>query len=461
MNRLSVAGLAALLLLACGPEHETPTESLRTGQPGLRAVGAPADGGLIPYRGGAVLSAAKITLVFWGDGVTSDQRTGTEALYATLTQLDDFDWISEYDTPQQVIHHPSLVGSVIIHPADVWRALPDGGRFLDEGDIVDELGAQIDAGVLPVLGESYLAVYFPPGTLVTDTIDGPGDLSCQPDFSWFAIHDSLVVLEGPVTYGLFPCDEASQSSHGDPPLTPTVAALHELFETITDPYGTGWYYTGQQDIGGSEIGDLCVNLRTTLTLLDGGTLEVQPLWSNRANACLGSEHEFQVELVPAYRPLATNVTFQVETTEPMVPSGPLSWTVSGLPAGVTSLVDGGLAAGVPATLTLQLTAPLNPFQFTIEVRSNRWTASAVGSVFAPAPSPHSPSSAPSSHSPSSGCSQSGGAPGAPLVWLPLLAALLLRRRRRAANGRSRGRSERPGQVGKPLAPTVSAPRRPR
>ena len=55
---------------------------------------------------------------------------------------------------------------------------------------------------------------------------------------------------------------------------------HEYAETVTDPFpSNGWLK------GGSEIGDLCVSLDSYLTI-NGGTFDVQGLWSNSAGGCV-------------------------------------------------------------------------------------------------------------------------------------------------------------------------------
>ena len=56
---------------------------------------------------------------------------------------------------------------------------------------------------------------------------------------------------------------------------------HELAEAITDPLLNAWY-----DGSGSEIGDICAWTGLASINLHGVNYAMQPLWSNRANACV-------------------------------------------------------------------------------------------------------------------------------------------------------------------------------
>lgn len=57
-------------------------------------------------------------------------------------------------------------------------------------------------------------------------------------------------------------------------------AAHELMETITDPFVTAW-----KDQPGEEIGDKCFGLAACVPL-STGILQLQPLYSNAAHACV-------------------------------------------------------------------------------------------------------------------------------------------------------------------------------
>src|SRR5678809_956770 len=118
------------LVLACGPRMNTE-----------RSVAplAGTDAGVVTYHGGTVLSGAQIVLVLWGRDVAGDVVDRTTSTYRTVTELSDFDWISEYDTASQHIGRASFLGQVVIDPGDAGTRLSDGGTLLLDQDIVAEL----------------------------------------------------------------------------------------------------------------------------------------------------------------------------------------------------------------------------------------------------------------------------------------------------------------------------------
>ena len=59
-----------------------------------------------------------------------------------------------------------------------------------------------------------------------------------------------------------------------------IFASHEFIETITDPFITAW-----RDPLGQEIGDKCFGTAACFQL-STGILQLQPLYSNAAHACV-------------------------------------------------------------------------------------------------------------------------------------------------------------------------------
>jgi hypothetical protein len=379
------------LVLSCGPRISTD----RSVAP---LVGT--DAGLVTYHGGKVLSGAQIVLVFWGTHVTGDVVDRTTSTYQTVTEVNDFDWISEYDTRSQHIGRTTFLGQVVIDPGDAGTRLRDGGTLLLDQDIVAELVRQLDAGVLPpATDEHYYAVYFPRGVKIEagDFLDA----SCEV---WSAYHADLAPASVG-TYAVFPaCGQNSPN------------AVHELFEAVTDPHDNDGWTTRD----GSEIADLCSSSLTSLPLRDGGVVEIQRLWSNVSASCLGSGNEFNLSIDPHVAPAAPVLTFTVSTTTPRSAYASLAWQVAGLPDGGTStLREDGPSRW---TLTVDLPPVDKAFSFTVEAQSESWKSSTAAGVY-PAPS--------SSHS-AVGCSQSRGEPlPEALLGALVLAALGLRCRARS------------------------------
>jgi hypothetical protein len=385
-----------LVLAACG--------SGAAGTPGRAEVArrspAASTASRIVYNGGQVLADAEVVVVFWGNDLPASVVERTPDIYRTLTELNDFDWISEYDTASQHIRRPTFLGQVVIDPGDAGTRLLDGGTKLFEQDIVAELVKQLDAGVLPAPTEnSYYAVHFPPGvTILAGVFE---DRSCV---EWSAYHGDLAP-SAPGTYAVFPaCGQTSPN------------AVHELFEAVTDPHDNDGWTTRS----GDEIADLCGDSLTSLPLRDGGALDIQRLWSDVAGACLGSGNEFTISINPIVAPAAPVLTFTVSTIPPRNPYAQLSWKVSGLPGGATAAIVPQADAPGRWTLTVDLPQPYTKFSLAVEARTESWSASVSAGVYLGS----------ASSTAATGCSQAAGS-----AWPVGVAATLLlwmvRLRRRA------------------------------
>jgi hypothetical protein len=61
----------------------------------------------------------------------------------------------------------------------------------------------------------------------------------------------------------------------------TITAGHEFGESVTDPFLNSWISRN-----GKEIADVCEDADAGLVRFSTGTFAVQPLWSNKARACV-------------------------------------------------------------------------------------------------------------------------------------------------------------------------------
>jgi hypothetical protein len=363
-------------------------------------------GGRVVYQGGAVLTSPQIVVVFWGSDVPSKIRDEAPAIYESIVQVSDFDWLSEYNTPAQQISRGAFVGSYVIAPNDTRTSLLDV-------DIIAELAMQVDAGQLPPTNENtYLAVYMPRGIEIREDVFQ--DKSCEV---WTAYHgDFGPALQG--TYAVFPmCEKACGAGCPSSPI-----AVHELFEAVTDPHLDGW-----STDDGEEIADLCFDSPYSLALPDGGSLGIQRLWSNRFNACIGSGHEVRMSLAPPLLAASPVARFELSATGPGLPLGQVSWTVSGLPSGATYSVAPDGASSSSWELTLRLVEPYEPFAFTIEARSASWSASATGTVYLDS----------DARKTTTGCSQASGTGGPSSAVILLTGIALIARQRRRSPGQPR------------------------
>lgn len=148
---------------------------------------------------------------------------------------------------------------------DVVAMAPPPGYQVDS-NIPAMINSLIDAGTLePPIGEDVYMVWLPPGT-VTLGMSGWQDNGYHAAnvhgaywYTWTAITDHL---------------EDADS-----------VASHELYESITDPYGDGVHVAGRGlTFPNDEVGDACEGSADDLEPLDGAL--VQRVWSVRAGACL-------------------------------------------------------------------------------------------------------------------------------------------------------------------------------
>jgi hypothetical protein len=285
-------------------------------------------------------------VVLWGDKVRSSLPPEVLTFYELVPSLGHWDWLSQYDTPTQQIGRGTFLGAFEITPSTT-RAV------VTARDVARELAVQIAAGKLPSSSADsyYYAVYLPDEITVQDP---DGDPLCE--FA-IAFHDVLTHTGIPGTLGLFPsCAREAE------------VAFHELFEATTDPYFSGWWSPD-----GAEIADLCQLHETTLPLVDGGSVALQQLWSNRLNRCAASSDEFWASISPQAPVAAPMVTVTLTAQGPGIAPERVSWTVwYPEDAGYELTRD---PTGPGWTLTLHLTPPY-PAGLFLAAQAGSWTASA-------------------------------------------------------------------------------------
>jgi hypothetical protein len=144
-------------------------------------------------------------------------------------------------------------------------------------------------------------------------------------------------------------------------------AGHETMETITDPLDNAWI-DPNDDVSGGEVADKCAWAGEPFGLTDPvgnvslptGTFAVQSLWSNSAGRCSMDPVSMTTPAAQSGT-LGNTASLQVQATANS--STPLTYTASGLPAGLsinktTGLVSGtlGVTAG---TFTPKVTVAYN------------------------------------------------------------------------------------------------------
>ena len=224
-------------------------------------LAAPAQAPALTYRGGTLLTAARVFTFFWGAAWQQDPQA------ALVQQLNDFfdyvltspllDQLAEYSVQGMAIGHGSRTGTATVTDPQPAASVADA----DIQAFVQQQVQQPDSGAL-------YYVYLPPG--VTVSLDGSA--SCS---NFCGYHSDI---GGSLFYAVMPYPDCSGCVGGLSVVDAlTSTSSHELCEAITDPVpGQGWY-----DDNNGEIGDICAWQTKQL-----GGYAVQLEWSNSSGACI-------------------------------------------------------------------------------------------------------------------------------------------------------------------------------
>ncbi|HEV3054617.1 MAG TPA: PKD domain-containing protein [Solirubrobacteraceae bacterium] len=294
----------------------------------IGATGAPPATAAVSFRGGSVMHAERVHLVFWdpsNSGLTFDPgyqeqiETFIERVAAASHSTSNvFSLIGQYgDATGPAAYEARYAGAIVDTdplPADPGSTCteplppplgtgPGWTACVSDAGIQNELQSLIDARRLPTgLGDMYIVLT--PNGFGDCFGRGPSDCalggsasSSTPGYCGYHTDTG----DPPILYAVVPynaiaghCQSRNPRPNGstaDPAIS-TVA--HEFTEIATDPLGDGW-----SDPGGYEIADLCLtsygpNLggSTGATaydqVIDGGHYYIQELWSDSSHACEAS-----------------------------------------------------------------------------------------------------------------------------------------------------------------------------
>ena len=137
----------------------------------------------------------------------------------------------------------------------------------------------------------------------------------------------------------------------------------EYAGTITDPFGNGWF-DPSDSVSGGEIGDKCLGLPAGAggpfdLGLETGSFAVGSLWSNvsfsgGASGCVEMETGAIQDSVSITSPGTLTSPVGVSLSQPIQGSStagnPLTWSATGLPAGLTINASTGTVTGTPTTV---------------------------------------------------------------------------------------------------------------
>jgi len=242
----------------------TPPQPHTTIAPRPSHAAPMASGGPLYYHGGAIQNAPRVYVIFWG--WTSDPYGEQGYLMNFLSKVGCTSWlntVSQYSGGYCSSYQGAWSDSAGV------PTTPSDPQIQSEAlKLANYLGLNhSDANVQIVVatptghstsgfGSSYCAYH--------GVVGGTGlsytDLPYMPDAGYSCGWGSVT---GSALDGV------------------SIVEGHELAEAITDPQLNAWY-----DANGSEIGDICAWTGLADIYLNGSYFAMQPLWSNRANACV-------------------------------------------------------------------------------------------------------------------------------------------------------------------------------
>lgn len=268
-TRLAVL-VASFCLAATASVALTQSANAATAQPHNTISPRPshaapmASGGPLYYHGGAVQNAPRAYVIFWG--WTSDPYGEQSYLMNFLSKVGCTSWlntVSQYGGGYCSSYQGAWSDSAAVPttPSDAQiqsEALKLANYLgLNHGDANVQIVVATPTGhSTSGFGSSYCAYH----GVVGGTSLSYTDLPYMPDAGYSCGGGSVT---GSALDGV------------------SIVEGHELAEAITDPQLNAWY-----DANGSEIADICAWTGMGNVNLNGSYFAMQPLWSNRANACV-------------------------------------------------------------------------------------------------------------------------------------------------------------------------------
>lgn len=313
---------------------------------------APASGSLY-YNGGPVMTTSTVYTIYWQpsgyqfpDGYVANINQYFKDLQATTGQNTNvYDVGTQYyqqsgSTKQYVQYHTTFAGTTLdtdplppldpVNCPDTPVAATNGGASVPSttaGCVTDqqvqqEISAVVKANGWPVNNNTEFFMYTAPniGTCfpaqVGETVGGVETTVTAPlcSFSYFcayhsAYFDSTVNANSQIVYANMPYDAQTAGNpltcdvqdypNGNPSDPEISTTSHEHNESITDPFGTGWWDSNPNDsAAGDEDGDMCAyDFGTTYgpsgaewsQTINGHHYLMQSEWDNSTNSCPGSD----------------------------------------------------------------------------------------------------------------------------------------------------------------------------
>lgn len=328
----------------------------------------PYPGAQLVYHGGALLSHPTVYLVRFTDGsgsiggftqgvYSTNGPNGLSAAAAVVASPSGDWWRAEYSTGGYQLGVGTVAGVVTVTDPTLANEL-----VVSDAQISAALASARADGAL---GTGSQAIYVV--TLKAGQISYLGTPSVNSLNTYCGYHSAA--SDGSFTYAVLPnettnqgCMSGAVSNNGASDVTGAGAAnglspsgvgaessfddfssllSHELIETITNPYATGWSTNGDGTTGGAalEIADLCAQGpgSSGLVSADGITYSLQYVYSNVTGGCQVAP--YATTITGSY-PVAGSLTLHLSGTDEGVAGATLDVTVNGVSQQLVTGADG-------------------------------------------------------------------------------------------------------------------------
>jgi Ricin-type beta-trefoil lectin domain/Putative Ig domain len=325
------------------------------------------------YNGGPVEHTSRVYLVFWGPEWTSDTATQNFVIsfFTSLGQTSD-DWSTTVEQYGDATGHPTfgtslLAGTWVDTSSAPGPSQADAVTLTGLGDeatkAVTHFGITDTDDANIVIASQSGTCFAPLDPAEDPTFTFAGNCGTEQDTGYCAFHSDVPGQSGlylPFENLPYQPDAGAGCGQGfiNTPGTDdgySISGGHELMEAITDPEGNAW--TDSSDsVSGGEVADKCAwggelwggsDPYGNVTLATG-TFAMQSLWSNATGGCVMTGSLPLSVTTPATQSstLGKGVSLQI-TASIGGAKTPLTYTSSGLPAGLSLNKTSGLISGTP------------------------------------------------------------------------------------------------------------------
>jgi len=343
---------------------------------GKKVKKAPAAGCTEPncnllYNGGSVQHSPHVYLLLWGPawGTDSSQEATAsylEGFYRGLGAQPQDNWSTTTDQYSDGTGRPSFSGSVYEGGFQDTSTPPTG---VDQNQLAAEADAFTSAHGITDTADAQIVIATQSGTcpqgFYASICGGTGNYCAWHSSSNEPYTNLPYILDSGTG-----CGEDFINANGTYDGV-TMVGGHEYAETITDPFPVSGWYDGSDSVSGGEIADKCAWAGENWgdsdpagnVTLSTGSFAMQSLWSNAKSGCVMSTPQSTGDTVtvtsPGNRKNVAGGKYSLAIKGTSSGGHPLTWSATGLPAGMTISAITGVISGkfsTAAAYTTKVTA---------------------------------------------------------------------------------------------------------